>query len=299
MYVKSSTDELRKEMILMSAELVIMAAGMGSRFGGLKQAAPMGPNGEMIIDYSVYDAAKAGFDKAVIIIRKDIEKDFREACGKRVEKMIDVEYVFQEKDNLPGGYTLNPGREKPWGTGQAIWCARNAVKKPFLVINADDYYGQSVYKTMFDHLSTSNEMCMAGYELGKTLSENGTVTRGVCKTEDGYLVDIVETDGLTADAGYSLDTIVSMNMWGLDTGVFPFLEKKFIEFLSENVNEPKKEFYLPMAVGQRIKEEGKKVVVLPTSEQWYGVTYSQDTPAVQAAIAKLTDKGLYNRGGLI
>lgn len=283
----------------MSAELVIMAAGMGSRFGGLKQAAPMGPNGEMIIDYSVFDAVKAGFDRAVIIIRHDIEKDFREAAGKRVEKMIDVEYVFQEKCYLPEGFELNPGREKPWGTGHAIWCARNAVKKPFLVINADDYYGQSVYKTMFDHLSTSSEMCMAGYELGKTLSDNGTVTRGICKTENGYLTDIVETDGLTADSGYSLDTTVSMNMWGLDTEIFHYLEKKFIEFLKENANAPKTEFYLPMAVGDRIKEEGKKVRVLPTSEQWYGVTYSQDTPTVQAAIAKLTDKGLYNKGGLI
>ena len=174
----------------MGAELVVMAAGMGSRFGGLKQAAPIGPNGEMIIDFSVYDAKKAGFDRAVIIIRKDIESDFRAACGKRIEKMIDVEYVFQEKNTLPKGFELPETRLKPWGTGHAVLCAKDAVKKPFIVINADDYYGQSVYKVMYDYLAENSGMCMAGYKLGNTLSENGTVSRGICTIEDGYLVDM-------------------------------------------------------------------------------------------------------------
>ena len=277
----------------MGAELVVMAAGMGSRFGGLKQAAPIGPNGEMIIDFSVYDAKKAGFDRAVIIIRKDIESDFRAACGKRIEKMIDVEYVFQEKNTLPKGFELPETRLKPWGTGHAVLCAKDAVKKPFIVINADDYYGQSVYKVMYDYLAKNSGMCMAGYKLGNTLSENGTVSRGICTVEDGYLVDINEKTDVSKDSGLPLDTIVSMNMWGLDTDIFPFMENKFTEFLKKNINEPKTEFFLPSVINDRRKEQNMKVKVLPTSEQWYGVTYADDTEGVKKAIASLIDKGLY------
>lgn len=277
----------------MGAELVVMAAGMGSRFGGLKQAAPIGPNGEMIIDFSVYDAKKAGFDRAVIIIRKDIESDFRAACGKRIEKMIDVEYVFQEKSTLPKGFELPETRLKPWGTGHAVLCAKDAVKKPFIVINADDYYGQSVYKVMYDYLAENSGMCMAGYKLGNTLSENGTVSRGICTVEDGYLVDINEKTDVSKDSGLPLDTIVSMNMWGLDTDIFPFMENKFTEFLKKNINEPKTEFFLPSVINDRRKEQNMKVKVLPTSEQWYGVTYADDTEGVKKAIASLIDKGLY------
>ncbi len=277
----------------MGAELVVMAAGMGSRFGGLKQAAPIGPNGEMIIDFSVYDAKKAGFDRAVIIIRKDIESDFRAACGKRIEKMIDVEYVFQEKNTLPKGFELPETRLKPWGTGHAVLCAKDAVKKPFIVINADDYYGQSVYKVMYDYLAENSGMCMAGYKLGNTLSENGTVSRGICTVEDGYLVDINEKTDVSKDSGLPLNTIVSMNMWGLDTDIFPFMENKFTEFLKKNINEPKTEFFLPSVINDRRKEQNMKVKVLPTSEQWYGVTYADDTEGVKKAIASLIDKGLY------
>lgn len=277
----------------MGAELVVMAAGMGSRFGGLKQAAPIGPNGEMIIDFSVYDAKKAGFDRAVIIIRKDIESDFRAACGKRIEKMIDVEYVFQEKSTLPKEFELPETRLKPWGTGHAVLCAKDAVKKPFIVINADDYYGQSVYKVMYDYLAENSGMCMAGYKLGNTLSENGTVSRGICTVEDGYLVDINEKTDVSKDSGLPLDTIVSMNMWGLDTDIFPFMENKFTEFLKKNINEPKTEFFLPSVINDRRKEQNMKVKVLPTSEQWYGVTYADDTEGVKKAIASLIDKGLY------
>jgi len=279
----------------MSTELVVMAAGMGSRFGGLKQAAPIGPNGEMIIDFSVYDAKKAGFDKAVFIIRKDIEADFRAACGKRIEKMIDVEYVFQEKDALPDGFTLPEGRKKPWGTAHAILCAAKAVKNPFLVINADDYYGQSVYTVMHDYLEGGEGMCMAGYRLGNTLSENGTVSRGICTVENGYLVDINEKTDASRDCGLPLDTVVSMNMWGLDPDIFPFIENKFVDFLKEHINEEKSEFFLPSVINDRRKEMNMKVKVIPTSEQWYGVTYAADAENVKKAITELINKGLYEK----
>ena len=279
----------------MNTDLVVMAAGMGSRFGGLKQAAPVGPNGEMILDFSVYDAKKAGFNKAVFIIRKDIEKDFREACGKRIEKLIDVEYVFQEKDALPKGFTMPQGRKKPWGTAHAVLCAAKAVKNPFLVINADDYYGQSVYKVMHDALEKGEGMCMAGYELGNTLSENGTVSRGICTVEDGYLVDISERTDITRDCGLPLDTLVSMNMWGLDADIFPFIENKFTDFLNNHINEDKSEFFLPSVINDRRKEMNMKVKVIPTSEQWHGVTYAEDTENVKKAILELINKGLYEK----
>lgn len=279
----------------MNTDLVVMAAGMGSRFGGLKQAAPVGPNGEMILDFSVYDAKKAGFNKAVFIIRKDIEKDFREACGKRIEKLIDVEYVFQEKDALPKGFTMPQGRKKPWGTAHAVLCAAKAVKNPFLVINADDYYGQSVYKVMHDALEKGEGMCMAGYELGNTLSENGTVSRGICTVEDGYLVDISERTDITRECGLPLDTLVSMNMWGLDADIFPFIENKFTDFLNNHINEEKSEFFLPSVINDRRKEMNMRVKVIPTSEQWHGVTYAEDTENVKKAILELINKGLYEK----
>ncbi len=268
----------------MKTDLVIMAAGMGSRFGGLKQAAAVGANGEMIIDYSVAAAKKAGFDKAVIIIRKDIEKEFKEACGKRIEKIIETEYVFQEKDSLPDGYTLNPSRAKPWGTGHAVLCAKEAVHEPFLVINADDFYGVEIFKKMHDYLADGGGMCMAGFKLGNTLSENGTVSRGICKVEAGLLKDINEVVNISKDSGYSPDTIVSMNMWGLDADFFPYLEKKFREFLDEHLNEPKTEFFLPSVIDKRIGEENKTVKVIETEEKWYGVTYKEDLPLVREAL---------------
>lgn len=277
----------------MSAELVIMAAGMGSRFGGLKQASPIGANGEMIIDYSVYDAKNAGFDKAVIIIRKDIEKDFREAAGKRIEKTIDTEYVFQELSDLPSGFSVPEGRTKPWGTGHAVLSAAKAVTKPFLVINADDYYGQSVYKTMYKSLTEKGGMSMAGYRLENTLSENGSVSRGVCTVENGILTDITEVTAITRESGIPLDTVVSMNMWGLDTGFFPYLEKEFVKFLEARIDEPKAEFFLPSVVNSRMKEEKMPVRVEVTDEKWYGVTYREDAPSVHAALTELTRLGKY------
>lgn len=277
----------------MKTELLIMAAGMGSRFGGLKQIEPIGPNGEIILDFSVYDAVKAGFNKAVIVIKKEIEKEFREACGKRIEKMIDVEYAFQELDKLPAGYKVPDGRVKPWGTGHAVLCARDKISSPFAVINADDFYGQTSYQLIHDWLVANEGMCMVGYELGNTLTENGTVSRGVCEVENGKLVSVTEHTALDKNSGIPLDTIVSMNMWGLDTGVFPYLEREFKAFLDGRINEPKSEFFLPSAVSKRIADEGRTVSVLETKERWYGVTYREDMPSVRAAMDKFINEGMY------
>lgn len=270
-----------------SATLLVMAAGMGSRFGGLKQAAKVGPKGEMIIDYSIFDAQLSGFDKAVFVIRKDIEKEFRDVCGRRIEKIIDTEYVFQEKDNLPSGYTAPSLRLKPWGTGQAVLCARNAVTTPFLVINADDYYGRDVYQKMHDGLVLGNEFCMAGYILSNTLSENGSVSRGICTSENGYLKSIKEMTDITKDSDIPGSATVSMNMWGLYPRVFDYLESGFEAFLKDNINEPKKEFYLPECIGSLVSAGKERVKIIPTDEQWLGITYSEDLPYVKSEILKM------------
>ncbi len=277
----------------MDTGLLIMAAGMGSRFGGLKQAASVGPNGEMIIDYSVNDALKAGFNKIVIVIRKDIEKDFREACGKRIEKIADVSYVFQEMDNLPSGFTLPEGRIKPWGTGHAILSAKDVIDYPFVVINADDFYGQSVYKSVHDYLVSGSDMCMAGYKLGNTLSKNGTVSRGICETENGFLKSVTEATDIPFDTTIPKDTIVSMNFWGFKKEVMGILENQFNLFLKDNINEPKKEFFIPSVVDTMINELGYNFKVVDTDEKWYGITYREDLPLIKDAIDKLTKQGLY------
>ncbi|MGN0179973.1 MAG: sugar phosphate nucleotidyltransferase [Monoglobaceae bacterium] len=274
-------------------ELLIMAAGMGSRFGGLKQIEPLGPNGESILDFSVYDAKKAGFDRAVIVIKKAIEKDFRETCGKRIEKMIDTEYVFQELDKLPSGFSVPEGRVKPWGTGHAVLCAKDAVKAPFAVINADDFYGFGAYKLIHGFLESNDGMCMVGYKLGNTITENGTVSRGVCEVENGILQSVTEHTAIDKDSGIPMDTVVSMNMWGFDTGIFPFLEKEFELFLKENKNEAKSEFFLPSAVTKRIHEQKRAAAVLETDEKWYGVTYREDADSVKRAMKEFVDKGMY------
>lgn len=278
----------------MNTELLIMAAGMGSRFGGLKQIEPIGPNGEIIIDFSVHDAKKAGFNKAVFIIKKEIEKEFREVVGKRIEKMIDVDYAFQELDKLPEGYSVPADRTKPWGTAHAVLCARDVVKNPFAVINADDFYGQSAYQIIHDELVKNEGMCMVGYKLGNTITENGTVSRGVCEVENGILKSVTEHTAIDKNSGISLDKIVSMNMWGLDTDIFPFMEKEFKLFLDEKINVPKSECFLPSVISNRIIEEGKQVKVLETAEKWYGVTYREDMPAVREAMTKFINEGMYN-----
>lgn len=274
-------------------ELLIMAAGMGSRFGGLKQIEPLGPNGESILDFSVYDAKKAGFDRAVIVIKKAIEKDFRETCGKRIEKMIDTEYVFQELDKLPSGFSVPEGRVKPWGTGHAVLCAKDAVTAPFAVINADDFYGFGAYKLIHGFLESNDGMCMVGYKLGNTITENGTVSRGVCEVENGILQSVTEHTAIDKDSEIPMDTVVSMNMWGFDTGIFPFLEKEFELFLKENKNEAKSEFFLPSAVTKRIHEQKRAAAVLETDEKWYGVTYREDADSVKRAMKEFVDKGMY------
>ena len=277
----------------MNTELLIMAAGMGSRFGGLKQIEPIGPNGEIILDFSIYDAVEAGFNKAIFIIKKEIEKEFRQVVGKRIEKMIDVEYAFQELDKLPEGYEVPSDRVKPWGTAHAVLCARDVVKSPFAVINADDFYGKSSYKIIHDELIQSNGMCMVGYELGNTITENGTVSRGVCELENGYLKSVTEHTALDKNSGIPLDSIVSMNMWGLDPDIFPFMENEFKLFLNEKINVPKSECYLPSVISKRIEIENMPVKVLKTAEKWYGVTYREDMDSVREAMSKFINDGLY------
>ena len=267
--------------------LVVMAAGMGSRFGGLKQIAPIGPNGEIILDFSVYDAVKAGFSKTVFIIKKEIEKDFREAVGKRIEKMTDVAYVFQDVDHLP------VGRTKPWGTGHAILAAEPEVNTPFAIVNADDFYGFDAYNTVKKHLAEKGTMCMAGYKLGNTLSDNGTVCRGVCDVKDGYLQSVTETFDIGIDTELPMDTIVSMNMFGFDMDIFPELHEKFDIFMDNLENPLKSEFLIPSVVDELIKSGKKSVSVLPVSSRWYGITYKEDLPGVQAAIKKLCEDGVY------
>ena len=282
----------------MDTTLVVMAAGMGSRFGGLKQIAPVGPNGEIILDFSVFDAMKAGFSKVVFIIKKEIEADFREAVGKRIEKMANVDYAFQEIPDVPAGFSVLPGREKPWGTGQAILAARSVVNTPFAVINADDYYGRSAFEIIQKHLSETGEMCLAGYKLGNTLTDNGTVSRGVCEvSEDGFLKSITEHTALDKNSGIPLDTTVSMNMWGLGLNIFDELQEGFVKFFEnlKNAENPlKAEFLLPTAIDGMIKEGKANVKVLYTSDRWYGVTYKDDLPAVQEAIKDIMATGMYN-----
>ncbi len=273
--------------------LLIMAAGMGSRFGGLKQAAGVGPDGQMIIDYSVADAVKSGFNKIVIVIRKDIEKDFREACGKRIEKMADVQYVYQELDKLPSGFALPAERSKPWGTGHAILCAKDAIDFPFAVINADDYYGSTAFKTIYDHLKNEKDMCMVGYKLGNTLSKNGTVSRGVCETENGFLKKITEMTSIPYDTDLPLDTIVSMNLWGFQKEILDIYEEEFVKFLESNIDKPKSEFYITSAVDVLMNKMNQKIKVLETDEKWYGITYKEDLPEIQEAIKKYTEAGIY------
>lgn len=277
----------------MDTGLLIMAAGMGSRFGGLKQAAPVGPDGQMIIDYSVIDAVRAGFNKIVIVIRKDIEKDFREACGKRIEKQADVEYVFQSLDELPEGFSVPEGRTKPWGTGQAVLCAKKALNFPFAVINADDFYGPSVYKSIHTQLVNENDICMAGYKLGNTLSENGSVSRGVCEIAGGYLKNVTEMTDIPYDTDIPRDTIVSMNFWGFKEKVLDVFESEFVSFLSADDGSLKREFYIPSVVDTLINKLDYRCRVLETDEKWYGITYKEDLPLIREAINKYTEEGIY------
>lgn len=291
--------------------LVIMAAGMGSRFGGIKQLEPVGPSGEIIMDYSVYDALEAGFNRVVFIIRKDLEEDFRRIIGDRIESRVKVDYVFQGLDALPEGFQKPEDRTKPWGTGQAVLCCKEVVTGPFAVINADDYYGKESFKKVYEYLSNSEhgkgDYCLAGFILGNTLSENGTVTRGVCKVENSILVDIDETSGIELEGDHVValnkagekvamgtETVVSMNMWGFQADLFDQLDSGFTAFLQTIDENPlKKEYLLPEVIKDMIQEGDARVSVLTTNDRWFGVTYKEDKASVVASFDALIEQGIY------
>ncbi|MDP4118097.1 MAG: sugar phosphate nucleotidyltransferase [Bacillota bacterium] len=277
----------------MDTTLVIMAAGMGSRYGGLKQIEPVGPNGEVILNYSVYDAKKAGFNKVVFIIKKEIEHDFMKIVAPRIESVIETEYAFQELYKIPEGYNF-PDRTKPWGTAHAIMCAKDKITTPFAVINADDYYGQASFKILHDNLIDCPNSFMIAYKLKNTFSENGTVTRGVCSTENGILTKVTETSGLDKNSSYDENTLVSMNMWGFKPEIIHKLVSGMPSFLDNMKNPLKDEYLLPSVIDNLIHNEGHIVNVFETDDKWFGVTYKEDKPTVVGAIAKFTAEGRYD-----
>lgn len=291
--------------------LVVMAAGMGSRYGGLKQIDPVGPNGQIIMHYSIYDAWKAGFRRVVFIIKEDLLDAFRERIGNAAEKLMQVDYVFQSPDKLPEGCTMPEGRTKPLGTGHAIYCVRGVVNEPFAVINADDFYGAQAFQCLYDYLKDAQDddkyrYCMVGYRVENTLTENGTVSRGICEAdENGYLADIVERTAISRDANGVISdpeageiaegTLVSMNMWGFTPSFLDELETGLRTFMTDELpkNPAKGEYYLPFAVDHLIQNGQATAKVLQTSAQWYGVTYKEDKPVVVDALRRMTEAGLY------
>lgn len=291
--------------------LVILAAGMGSRFGGLKQITPVDGHGHVIIDFSLYDAYRAGFRKVAFIIKHEIEDDFKEFIGRRMEKYFDVKYIYQQLDRLPAGYGVPEGRVKPWGTGHAVLCAASAVDGPFAVINSDDFYGRSAYTALYDYLVSDkpeNEHAMVAYLLKNTVTENGYVARGICRVEDGYLTDVVERTHIEkrgADTAYTEDgesfvmlpgsTQVSMNCWAFSHSMMDELTKRFPAWLDENlpVNPMKCEYFLPFVANALIKAGEGRVKVLNCHETWYGVTYKEDLGKFEEAMAGMRRKGIY------
>jgi dTDP-glucose pyrophosphorylase len=294
----------------MKPTLFILAAGMGSRYGGLKQLDGLGPNGETIMDYSVFDAMRAGFGKVVFVIRKDFEEDFRNVVLSKYANHVPCEVCFQGIDNLPEGFTRNPERTKPWGTNHAVLMAKDIIKEPFMVINADDFYGKESFEVMAKFLLDVNgqegKYCMAGYRVGNTLSEHGTVSRGVCATDKmGFLTDVVERTAIENKNGHVVyqdngvdveipfETPVSMNMWGFTPEYFTYAEEAFKVFLTENSQELKAEFYIPTLVNDMIKSGKATCQVLDTTAKWFGVTYADDRQMVVDKIQALVDAGVY------
>lgn len=295
----------------MKPVLVIMAAGLGSRYGGLKQLDKIGPNGEIILELSVYDAIRAGFEKVVFILRDEIKYEFKKLIGNKLEKFVDVKYVIQDNNILPNGYRMPEGRIKPWGTAHAILCTKNVVKEPFVVINSDDFYGREAFKSIYDFLvanSDENNYGMIGYTLSNTLSENGHVARGICEVENGYLKKVVERTKIVKkgeDAFYIEDekkwieldcnSIVSMNMWAFNNNIFNEIENGFKEFLDREVkvNPLKSEYYIPSVVSSLLDKNKITVKIIPSQERWYGVTYKEDKILVKAAIERLIKDGIY------
>lgn len=296
----------------MKPTLYVLAAGMGSRYGGLKQLDPLGPHGETIMDYSIYDAIQSGFGKVVFVIRKDFEADFREKILSKYESHIPVEVVFQSTDALPEGYTCPADRTKPWGTNHAVLMAKDVIKEPFAVINADDFYGRNAFEVIAKELlrerTGKGDYCMVGFRVGNTMTENGSVARGVCETsEDGLLTSVVERTAISYDENgkivftdendevQTLDpkTPVSMNLWGFTPDYFDFSEREFKTFLDKDINTPKAEFFIPLCIDTLIKNGEATVKVLDTDSRWFGVTYAADRPGVVEKFAALHEEGLY------
>ncbi len=293
----------------MEKTLVLLAAGMGSRYGGLKQLDQLGPHGETLMDYSIFDALRAGFTRIVFIIRHDIEEEFKRVVGSRYDHVVDVAYAFQSLEDLPAGFTAPAGRTKPWGTGQAVYAARNLVRTPFAVINSDDFYGADGYRKLAEGLDSAarDEFCMCGFFLRNTLSENGSVSRGICSLNaDGTLKDVVEHTRIERVNGKILSTledgsqveftgseVVSMNMWGFQPSLFGELERLFRAFLEEHSSELKSEFYIPFVADRLIQEGRARVKVLTSADTWFGVTYKEDKPVVQNGLRALVEAGVY------
>ncbi|MEM8866767.1 MAG: NTP transferase domain-containing protein [Verrucomicrobiota bacterium] len=297
----------------MQPTLLILAAGMGSRYGGLKQLDPMGPNGETVLDYSVYDAIQAGFGKVVFVIRRDFAEAFQAAVGSKFAGRIEVSYTFQDLSDLPDGFSLPEGREKPWGTTHAVRAARDEIETPFAVINADDFYGRDAFVQLaryFDQAPAdlSNKSCMVGYQLANTLSAHGKVNRGICRVESGLLQTVEEhteigrvgAEAITGlnlasqEVALSANNIVSMNFWGFTPEIFASIETQFIEFLGQHLNEPKSECYIPSIVDHLIQTGQTECAVIETSGSWFGVTYPADKAFVQKNIEQLLQSGLYS-----
>ena len=294
----------------MKPVLLVLAAGIGSRYGGLKQIDKVGPGGEAIIDYSIYDAIRAGYSKVVFVVRKDIEQDVRAFFEPRLKGRIPVDFVLQELDMLPEGFTVPPERQKPWGTGHAVLSAAGKIHEPFAVINADDFYGPAAYRQTVEFLTQNtdpDEYAMVGYRLDKTLSENGSVARGICKTDkQGYLVEVTEHTQIYWENGkiisrlengstmeFSGNEPVSMNFWCFKPNIFPELEKLFVDFLRDHAREPKAEYFIPLPITSMIRSEKIKMKVLHSHESWFGVTYKEDKPVVEKKIRDLIAAGVY------
>ena len=296
----------------MKPTLFLLAAGMGSRYGGLKQLDGLGPNGETIMDYSIYDAIHAGFGKLVFVIRKDFEEDFRKKIISKYEGHIPCELVFQSLDALPEGFTVPEGRTKPWGTNHALMMGKNVINEPFAIINSDDYYGRNSFEVMAKELSSleegsTNKYSMVGFKVGNTLSESGTVSRGVCEKEGDYLTGVVERTSIGYNAEHKIsftdengveqviapDTPVSMNFWGFTPDYFKYSEEYFVKFLKENIDKPKSEFFIPTLINELVKQGKASVKVLTTESKWFGVTYSQDRQGVVDKFAELHATGVY------
>lgn len=295
----------------MKPTLFVLAAGMGSRYGGLKQLDSLGPNGETIMDYSIYDAIKSGFGKIVFVIRKDFEQEFREKIVSKYEGHVPVEVVFQATDALPEGYKCPEDRTKPWGTNHAVLMGKSVINEPFAVINADDFYGRDAFRVMAEELmrprDKKGDYCMVGFRVGNTMTENGSVARGVCSTKDGYLTSVVERTAIAYDDDHKIfftdengeiqyldpKTPVSMNLWGFTPDYFDYSEREFVKFLDKDLNTPKAEFFIPLVIDTLINSGEATVKVLDTDSKWFGVTYAADRQGVVDKFAELHSDGTY------